>query len=413
MKYGKPKAYRLLERCCLVMAILLVASFAVAQGFFRVSPGPLSQGHATYDTSEGCPKCHESGEGVTNRKCLACHGAVQHKGGLHGTFGGQSCIKCHVEHKGRAFNITNWSTVGGRDAFKHDVTGFSLSEHHGQVACTQCHVKKLATGRLSFLGLSKDCQSCHAGVHGLTQTALSQNCNTCHRPGQSLRGQILRAWQSPHAQHSKVNLTGKHSDVPCVKCHAEGKFTARGKPRACGDCHTPSHPVSAKVSNCVQCHSQDGRFKGVRVDHNQYGFVLTGKHATANCAACHKRGGKTTGVDRTVSKACVSCHTATHPVTKTTANCVACHASGGSFKGAKIDHAQYGLPLLGKHAKKSCASCHRGKAKLEYTEGACTSCHTHKKAHQGQFTDTPCAKCHIEEQNATPPSITTSTRSSR
>ncbi|HEY5961026.1 MAG TPA: hypothetical protein VIV60_30930, partial [Polyangiaceae bacterium] len=117
------------------------SSAAHAQGFFRVSPGPLNEGHAVYDHSEGCQKCHESGQGVTNPKCLACHVAVQHTGGLHPTFGGKPCITCHVEHKGRAFNIIEWKSVGGRDTFKHELTGFVLTNHHAEVACTKCHVK--------------------------------------------------------------------------------------------------------------------------------------------------------------------------------------------------------------------------------------------------------------------------------
>lgn len=392
MSYSKPKSQRLLELIALVLACVLIAPLALSQGFFRVSPGPLNEGHAAYDNSDSCDKCHDSGKGVTNQKCLDCHAAVLHKGGMHTTLTGRPCINCHVEHRGRAFNIIEWKDVGGRDGFRHDITGFSLSNHHGKVACTKCHVRRLKTGRTSYLGLSRNCASCHAGVHGFTRAELRDQCEICHQSGQTLAGQILQNWGSQHQKYSKVELNGKHTSLACVKCHEQGRMAGRSVPRGCADCHRASHPVTRKTRDCVECHAQSGSFKGARIDHADYGFALTGKHAKASCADCHVRGGKAT----TVSKTCVSCHTATHPVAKSMANCATCHASGGSFKGARIDHAQYGFALHGKHTKIACGRCHKGNAKLSYREGACTSCHTHRKAHKGQFKDKPCASCHIE-----------------
>lgn len=387
--------HRLLEWCCLLLAVLLGTSLAWGEDYFRVAPGPLNEGHAAYDNPDGCPKCHEQGKGVTNQKCLSCHGAVQHKGGLHTTFGGKACITCHTEHKGRAFNIIDWKAVGGRDTIKHDQTGFSLANHHAQVACAKCHIKRLRTGRVSYLGLSKDCQSCHANVHGFTRPELSQKCEICHQPGQSLGGQMLRNWQSQHAQYSKLKLDGKHLNQSCVNCHKGGKMGGHGTPRSCAECHVPSHPIANATHNCEGCHAQSASFHGAKVKHEAFGFALTGKHARASCGACHRRGNQA-GPGRSVSKACTACHIAKHPVVKETANCVRCHPSGGSFKGAKIDHAKFGLGLFGKHTKIPCVSCHKTNAKPTYRDGACISCHQHKNAHQGQYNDTPCSNCHVE-----------------
>ncbi len=395
MMHAKSTKLGLLPLCGLLLAVLLVAPYAWAEDYFRVSPGPLNEGHAAYDNPDGCVKCHEQNKGVTNQKCLSCHGAVHHQGGLHTTFGGKACISCHVEHKGRAFNIIEWKGVGGRDTFKHDVTGFSLTNHHGQVACAKCHIKRLRTGRVSYLGVSKDCQSCHANAHGFTRPELSQKCETCHQPGQSLVGQVLRNWHSQHAQFSKVKLDGKHVEQACVNCHKGGKMGGRAAPRGCADCHVPSHPISNPTRDCAQCHAQNASFRGAKIKHEQFGFPLVGKHARAGCGTCHRRGNKT-GPGRPVSKACVDCHTATHPVVKATANCIGCHASGGSFKGAHIDHAKFSLGLFGKHLKNSCASCHKSKVKLTYRDGDCTSCHTHKKAHDGQYEPKACVNCHVE-----------------
>lgn len=399
MKPTRSQAPRFFVPCRLLMVgllVLLLPLSALGQGYFRVSPGPLNEGHSAYDNSDGCTKCHESAQGVTNQKCLACHKAVQHKGGLHGTFGGKPCLTCHIEHKGRAFNIIDWKSVGGRETFKHELTGFKLTEHHGQVACAQCHVKRLKTGRISYLGLSKECQSCHAKAHGFTRAELSQKCEICHQPGQSLKGQLLRQWLTPHTQHSKVKFEGKHTAQPCVGCHKGAKMPSRNVPRDCVDCHVPTHPVTPKTRNCIECHAQTDSFKGSKINHNKYGFPLTAKHARTSCASCHLRGRKV-GPGRKLSKACVSCHAPTHPVVKATANCLSCHTSGETFKGAQIEHSKFGLGLFGKHRSNACSSCHtKPKVKPQYQNGDCTSCHTHRDAHQGQFRDKPCAKCHVE-----------------
>lgn len=395
MKRVTPRILQLLATCCLIVSGLLVSSIVRAQGFFRVSPGPLNEGHAAYDNSNGCPKCHEASRGVTNQKCLSCHGTALHPGGLHATFGGKSCLKCHTEHKGRTFSIIDWQTIGGRDAFKHSITDFSLTEHHGQVACPQCHVKRLKTGRVSFFGMSKDCESCHAHAHSFKRPELSEKCDLCHQPGQSLRGQRLRAWQSQHVKFSKLTLDGKHPDQACVDCHKNAQMGERTVPRTCIDCHVPNHPVSDQTKNCLDCHDQNAGFKGTKINHSKFGFPLEGKHASATCATCHLKGAKT-GPGRILSPSCAACHVPAHPLVQATANCATCHESGVTFKGAEIDHSQFGFARLGKHAKLVCTRCHEPKVKLEYREGACTNCHTHRDAHQGQFQDKPCSDCHIE-----------------
>ena len=402
MKRVKPRTLQLFATSCLILAAVLLPSIVLAQGYFRVSPGPLNEGHAAYDNSEGCPKCHESNHGVTNQKCLSCHGTTLHPGGLHVTFGGKSCIKCHTEHKGRVSAIIDWQTIGGRDSFKHEVTDFSLTEHHRQVACTKCHVRRLRTGRVSFFGMSKDCQSCHANAHSFKRPELSKKCDLCHQPGQSLHGQLLRAWQSQHVNFSKLTLDGRHPDQPCVACHKNAQMGERTTPRTCVDCHVPSHPVSDFTNNCLECHRQNSAFKGTRTNHSKFGFTLAGKHSRASCATCHLRKGQP-GPGRILSPACSSCHVPAHPLVRATANCVTCHDSGGSFKGAQIDHSQFGFVRLGKHENLACTKCHEPKVKLQYREGECTSCHKHRDAHQGQFHDKPCWKCHIEGGKRTNP----------
>ena len=405
MKNVNPIHLQLLRISCLMWCLLTWPAVTFAQeGYFRVSPGPLNAGHAAYDNSDGCPKCHEPNHGVTNRKCLSCHETMLHAGGLHVTLGKRPCTSCHVEHKGRAFSIIDWQTVGGRDAFNHTVTDFSLTEHHAQVSCPRCHTRHLKTGRSSYLGLSTKCQSCHANAHHFRRQELANNCNLCHQPGQSMRGQTLRSWATQHLKFSKVQLQGRHNERVCIDCHKDAKMGERAAPRQCIDCHTPVHPVSEKSKNCLDCHDQNAAFKGTRFDHGKLGFALKGRHARTTCAGCHLRNAKT-GPGKVVSSACASCHVPVHPVVKATADCATCHKDVESFKGAHIDHSQFRFALHGTHEQMTCAKCHQrrrgvveepSKAKSEYRQGDCTSCHQHRDAHQGQFKNRRCSDCHME-----------------
>jgi hypothetical protein len=177
----------------------------------------LNESHQALDHSEGCQACHESNRGVTNEKCINCHDhklikdQLINRRGLHATFTG-SCVRCHPEHKGRDINIIDWKPLGGQEAFDHDRTGFSLKNDHRQIACTSCHVRRMKSGRISFLGLSQECQSCHKGIHKLSNPTLIHACNNCHPPGQALRGMRLRDWLDPHRRFSGLSLEGKHTE---------------------------------------------------------------------------------------------------------------------------------------------------------------------------------------------------------
>lgn len=404
MSGTRGKDRHLLPTMCLVVTLLVVGTVA-AESYFRVAPGPLSAAHAAYDNSESCATCHVSSKGVTNGQCLTCHASVT-RGRLHRSFGGRACIACHTEHKGRSYGIIDWSSVGGRDTFNHgQKTGFELREYHAQVACKKCHVARLSTGSTSYLGLPSKCGGCHKGVHGFTKAELSSNCNVCHTPGKALRGQRLSNWSGQHQRYSGLDLVGRHRDQLCTRCHDGGKMP--GNPvRQCYSCHAPPHPVTPATVRCTNCHSQNAPMKRASIDHSDFGFPLAGRHAKVGCQSCHGRG-KGTPVSVTQSRQtrrCVDCHAATHPVTRATANCGRCHSSGGTWRGAKIDHARFGLGLWGKHRNLRCGKCHtKGQRTLEYSEGACTTCHTHENAHDNQFADKPCATCHVEGGKRTKP----------
>jgi hypothetical protein len=379
---------------------LLVAPLALAQGsFFRVAPGPLDESHAEYDNSEGCPKCHEANTGVTNARCLDCHKILRarmaSKSGLHASFTGK-CIQCHPGHKGRTTSIIDWQHVGGQQTFDHERTGFALGNHHAQLACTACHVKRMKSGRISYLGLERACESCHKGVHRFARPELAKHCDLCHEPGKVNRGMRLGDRESKHFEWTKLLLPGKHLEQPCIKCHPKAEMPGRPEPRTCTDCHRPSHPTPPALAKCADCHKEAEPWKSATVDHRRFGFALLGKHATLGCKRCHPAGAKT---DYSPG-ACTNCHQHrnAHKGQFTDRPCDSCHIEGGK-RTLPFDHNKdTRFRLEGFHAdpkvRGNCANCHA--QKIYRTEKlACVDCH--KDKHKGQ-SGPKCTECHSVNQ---------------
>ncbi|MEM9493880.1 MAG: cytochrome c3 family protein, partial [Myxococcota bacterium] len=140
-------------------ALLLLAPSSASgqEDFFRSSPGDLSRSHASLDNQDSCNDCHTGGRGLSNDKCLDCH---EHKDlrariragkGLHASakVRGRKCESCHLEHKGRNFDIMGWrNLVKGdyRKNFDHDLTGWPLNGKHKSIDCAECHKNKNRQG---------------------------------------------------------------------------------------------------------------------------------------------------------------------------------------------------------------------------------------------------------------------------
>jgi len=130
------------------------------------------------------PECHEANHGVTDAKCLDCHDTSRSRMNWPSTAvcmrisPGRVCAailstRARIQHH-------RLEARGGHESFVHTQTGFSLLNDHAKVACTACHTRRMKSGRITYLGLSTDCRSCHKGVHGFTEAALAQKCDTCH-----------------------------------------------------------------------------------------------------------------------------------------------------------------------------------------------------------------------------------------
>lgn len=393
--------------------IALTIFLGVAPAFGQISPGDLSAAHSKLEGISNCTQCHELGEKVTDKKCLACHTEIQSlinkKSGYHANpqVVRKDCAECHSDHHGRNFDMVRFD----EDAFDHLLTGYKLEGKHASTDCRQCHVseniadRELRNRKETFLGLQEDCLSCHEDFH---QNTLSNDCRQCHdmeafRPASGF----------DHNQADFV-LNGAHKEVDCKECHAE--TTRNGKEfqeftglqfADCVSCHEDPHQ-ERMPGNCAQCHTEtafDDPSALPGFDHLATGFELRGKHAEMDCFGCHKPATDPATVfgDRkpVAESSCISCHTDQHDG-KYGTNCAQCHRET-SFLSLKrmdfFDHSVTDYPLEGKHTEVDCKECHKTRFTNPIDFTACNNCHT--DYHRGEFAENgaspDCVTCHSLE----------------
>ncbi len=370
----------------LLIACALAGLAGRAHAQLRVSPGPLARAHAGLEGVGNCSRCHDSVQGVSAPRCLACHrpiaARIAAKAGVHRAVTG-NCGRCHVEHAGVGADLRRLDTA----AFDHAAeTGFALDGEHGKLAarCAACHKKR------TYLAARRACGSCHADAHRGT---LGTTCPDCHSTGVPFK---QTRHQFDHAR-ARFSLTGAHRAVACEKCHTGGVF--RGlRFDGCGACHKPPHR-RALAAACTECHTPD-RWATRALDsesHGRTGFTLAGAHNRVACAKCHPSGIRT----RLRYDRCSACHADVHRQS-VKEDCRACHTETG-FKGATFDHgARTPFALAGRHAGLACRKCHTALSAEEVPlarkvldfgglRAACVACH--KDQHKGEF-GAICDACH-------------------
>ena len=395
--------------------ILLAVVGAQAQ----ISPGPLSKAHQSLSGGTQCTSCHQFGTSTPTFKCLECHKEIAQRlannQGFHAQIGmknpnGPECVRCHMDHNGADFTLVHWEP--SLKQFDHKLTGYLLVDKHAGIACEKCHTpahigaaeraliqrKDLSS---TFLGLSKDCVSCHTDPH---KGELGSDCQSCHN---------FNDWkQVQHFDHSKTEypLTGMHAQVACNKCHLPSgpdlatQYTGI-KFDTCTACHTDPHKGTMK-GTCESCHTTGG-WKKVNMstpfDHSKTKYPLLGMHIKVGCGECHAAG----DFKRPLAFAqCANCHSpdphkGQFQARASKGECEECHTVNGwkpSQFGVK-EHANSHYPLEGKHASVACEKCHTpaGKDTLYKVKFAqCLDCH--QDAHDRQFAAAPylnrCEDCH-------------------
>ena len=401
-----------------------LASLVLLPGKARsqFSPGPLSQSHHSLEGASNCFKCHATGAGVSDAKCVACHteiGWMRGRGrGLHARVKATPCAKCHPDHAGADFQLVHWDE-GAPEKFDHHRAGFALEGKHASLECRQCHQPKMQKSGAapmirqkdharSWLGLETACASCHADPH---TGELGADCQRCH-------GQ--KTWKPAAGfDHSKSRypLVAKHSPVACASCHPSMKKSGAGAAPAaapaallhfkgilfadCAPCHKDPHAGRFQGA-CSSCHSTSG-FQVVdkrRFDHDRTRFALKGRHADVDCAKCHDP--RTAGGKKPPFAHCTSCHQDAHKGQATlagrAADCLSCHDERGwkpsTFTAAA--HAATRYPLEGAHGKADCSKCHTrssaanavatlgaSRVLMHPPGGQCADCHA--DPHQGRF----------------------------
>ncbi len=413
---------------------ILATGGGVASLHAQVSPGPLARAHRELEGSLKCTRCHGSGAGGMQARCVSCHRDIawlaERGRGLHGAPATKAatCASCHPDHAGVDFALVKWAE-GSSERFNHRRAGWALEQSHAKVKCADCHkpanrvspAAPLATDKHSnWTGLEQTCASCHEDIH---RGALGARCTACHDADK---------WTvTPGFTHDTTAypLTGRHARVECDKCHLAARLPltrdAAGHPvpvykpllhAACTACHEDPHKGQYGAS-CTTCHSTKGfgDISGSGFDHARTPFPLRGKHASVRCEACHRDFSTPQG-RRPASATCATCHApdphaGTATIQGKPADCASCHSerafSPSSFPIEQHRASRY--PLEGKHAAVRCSACHGkdagpravallGSARvvLRPAFAACTSCHADD--HGGQLEARPrkgeCAECH-------------------
>lgn len=400
--------------------LIVLALFGGPRVWAQVSPGPISRAHHEMSGPLDCLSCHRLFAGSSIFRCAECHKEIDHRvsrqRGFHASVVGieetdKACVRCHSEHNGENFPLIRWEP--SQRAFDHRKTGYALEGKHADLVCQQCHnaknipeserpTIKVKDLNRTFLGLSRDCLSCHEDIH---RGQLGKDCLKCH---------TVSGWKGPSGfNHSKTRfpLVGAHSRLTCTKCHKATeakavKYVGLAFDK-CSACHIDPHKGAFK-GDCNSCHStttwkeiQSVEFAS-RFDHAKTRYPLNGKHADVRCTTCHH------GLNFSAPLAhnqCADCHKDPHQgqfrVRKDVGACESCHTVDG-FKQARFgvaEHAATNYPLEGKHTTVPCAKCHPkvGQETLYRIKATrCADCH--KDVHGEQFARAPyssqCEGCH-------------------
>jgi len=316
--------------------------------------------------------------------CGSCH-----KGAATGQFTGLStaCYSCHqkefknpnFDHVAVGFPTTCESchTMDTWFGAKFDhlkYTGYALTGMHARLECTACHING------QFKGTPAACYACHQTDYTRTnnpshaQASLPHDCGTCHTTANWLNAKF------DHLAYAGYALTGKHANVPCAQCHANGY---RNTPTGCVSCHqkefdrtiNPNHKAQGFPTGCEMCHTTAGWIPS-SFDHSKSGFPLTGAHVQTLCSKCHVNNNYTT-----LPKDCYGCHKANYTGTSNPnhvaagfpTGCTMCHSTV-SWSGATFDHSKTGFPLTGAHKNTPCMKCHVNGV-FAGTPKGCYSCH--------------------------------------
>lgn len=397
-----------------------------------LSPGPLIEGHKELEHKD-CFSCHDTGEGVTDSKCLDCHKeikkSIKEAPSFH-SLTKEACFKCHSDHKGRTYD----STKINEKSFNHKDTGFNLNGAHKDIDCNKCHSEKRVKKDLRkrdplYLGLTNSCLGCHKkdDIHYFTGDLAKKECSQCHNESHWDSGVTFN-----HNKDTDFKLIGAHAKQSCEKCHliSKQKKVAQYqwhnlKSAQCLSCHKDHHnnALSTKFKGgaCDRCHGQN-EWKIDNFDHRVTQFPLRGKHGQINCVDCHKQSSGKALKDFNwtgLKSACESCHRDYHGFANETSKrfgaliaCQHCHNEQDWKREVDFDHnTDTSYRVDGKHKELACFKCHVTSNKNDKSKFAkriyewgqlekktCETCHKNPHtAKDGKFSKKACSSCHVTQ----------------
>jgi hypothetical protein len=366
------------------------ASFGIHNQYYV-----LNGAHATI--ADQCVSCHNGDYNNTPSTCVGCHqdDYNQTNNPSHVSLNfSTDCASCHTES---AWSPAVYSA--------HDQQFFPIysGAHQGTWdQCTDCHTN---TNNYSIF----TCTTCHTssetnqdhnGVNGYFYE--SSACLACHPTG--------NGDESFNHNESDFPLTGAHTSVSCIECHANGY---ENTPTACNACHTPdynqatnpNHNSLGLSTDCVMCHTTTPNWNPALFPvHDDY-YPLLGAHAAIEnqCASCHN--GNYTNTPST----CVGCHqddynqtnNPDHQAAQFPTTCTTCH-SQNAWEPATWDHDDLYFPIYsGSHEGEwnQCSQCHNNAN--NYSVFTCLTCHQqnetnndHDEVNGYQYNSNACLACH-------------------
>ncbi len=320
-----------------------------------------------------CAQCHPKGKPfgpLAFETCESCHT----KDSPHEkAFTTKPCITCHSEASWKKEKVT---TAEHKVFAKYDAVGA-----HAKLACAVCH-KGLKMSPTT--GADGDCLACHNNIHQ-DRWVKGKPCLKCHDQN---RWVPLTVENKDHRTWSTFDLTGRHLQLECFRCHRD--LIEIPQRKDCGYCHVDAHKgTRGKTCDSSNCHTTAGWDRST-FNHDDTRFPLTGKHTTVRCEQCHKVPGKWKH-DTT----CGSCHGSPH-LGKLPNACDNCHKTAAWEDEVFNHNEQSDFKLAGKHGQVDCYHCHLDMG-FKGTPQTCIECHW--DYHRGAWgVGNDCSNCHNERR---------------
>ncbi len=239
-----------------------------AYAFFRYpdvyAPKPLTSAHAeifesttiaTASNGNSCTTCHTPNEPVES-SCIKCHQADQFHASNTKAHeeAGITCMVCHEEHKGSAFNMVS-TAIESCAACHNDNNPKTYNGKPVGTAHDGSYGYPIADGKWTWQGVYKEVSNAIPEI------------NSSATGDKDEHARLNRQFHTIHVGRLKVagGLKGDSRGlVSCSTCHTAFNPIDRTTPReTCAACHTNQGNADARdlrfassTVNCISCHVQ-------------------------------------------------------------------------------------------------------------------------------------------------------------